>query len=106
MSKGTAKGKSPIPIIRDIKAITDEYGNVCAKAGEAQFKMRSLEADLRAHNKRLVELNMEYKAASDFLAKKEEAATVAKAEEETLTDESQPDEAPPAPEEESPVAAV
>lgn len=63
MSKKSAKPKPPIAIIRDIKDISNEYGQVCGKAGEAQFKMKALEGELNTHNQRLVELHREHNEA-------------------------------------------
>lgn len=74
MPKKALKAKSPIQIVRDLKTISDEYGQVCGKAGETQFKMKAFEADLNQFNKRLVELNVEYNQASAEAAKKAESA--------------------------------
>lgn len=72
MAKKATPPKSPINIVRDIKTIADDYGATCAKAGEAQFKMKVLEGDLNTFNKRLVELHQEHMAAVKNHEKKAE----------------------------------
>jgi hypothetical protein len=62
--------QTPVKTLVDIK---NEYNVTCGQAGEAQFKMKALEAELFELNKKLVALHQEYNtAAKAEEAKKEE----------------------------------
>lgn len=62
--------KPPIQVVRSMEAVSKEYGETCAKSGEAAFKMKALEAEILQCNKRLVELTTEFKEASIHAQKK------------------------------------
>jgi len=59
---------------REVKAIQEEYQKYCGLAGEAQFKIKALEADLFEFNKKLVALHQEYNDAAKAAAEKKEEA--------------------------------
>ncbi len=47
------------PEPRDIKAITDEYNQLKAQAGEVQYQVYALKSNLDQMNQRLLQLNHE-----------------------------------------------
>lgn len=54
---------SEAPAKRSVVEIKADYNAFCGMAGEAQFKMKALEADLFELNKKLVALHQEYNEA-------------------------------------------
>ena len=63
-SKSAFKPKAVSKKPRTPDEIKAEYNNICGQAGEAQFKMKTIEGDLYNFNQRLVELHKEFKEAS------------------------------------------
>lgn len=62
---------------RSIEEIQQEYASVCAKAGEAQYRISRAKADLLTFNQRLLDLNLEAMAVA---AEKEAEKKVEEAE--------------------------
>lgn len=64
--------------MRDIKAIEQEFSNLCAKAGHLQYQVAVLSEDLNLVNEEIKKLNFE--AAKVHAATKEAEAEKAKEE--------------------------
>lgn len=62
--------------LRSVAEIKAEYNTVCGFAGEAQFKMKALEADLFEFNKKLVALHQEHNEAVKLEEAKKEVKDV------------------------------
>lgn len=59
---GRKQGSKPEP--RDMSAIQKEYSDLCARAGELQYRIGVMQAELGQANHRLFELNQEAHEAS------------------------------------------
>lgn len=67
------RGKK-IQLARELPQISAEYGSICAKAGETQFKIFALKKSLDEHNKKLKDLEAEFNLAKEKAEQKKAAA--------------------------------
>lgn len=65
--------KEQVP--RELKEIQQEYQELCLKAGQAQYQVKVLKAELDNYNSRLLEINREAAARNELDKKAKEEAS-------------------------------